>query len=111
MLCFINFSEQNMSYPYQGGNPGYPQPGGYGAPQPGYPQPGGPGYPQPGGGYPQPGGAPGGYPQPGYPQPGGPPGGFQAYPQAQQAPQPQVIQHSFVYIICILVQVNLCKIF
>lgn len=77
-----------MSYPYQGGNPGYPQPGGYGAPQPGYPQPGGPGYPQ-AGGYPQQG-APGGYPQPGYPQPGGPPGGYQAYPQTQQAPQPQI---------------------
>ncbi|KAJ8318650.1 hypothetical protein KUTeg_003741 [Tegillarca granosa] len=41
------------------------------------------------GGYPQQG-APGGYPQPGYPQPGGPPGGYQAYPQTQQAPQPQI---------------------
>ena len=52
-----------MSYPYGGGNPGYPA-----GPPGGYPQQGG--YPQPGGatGYPQPGGPPGGYPQQGFGQ-------------------------------------------
>jgi hypothetical protein len=71
------------SYGYRG--PGYPPPGGYGAPGGYATPPGGYGAPPPGQGYP-----PSGYGSPGYPAPSYPPPAYQppyAYPQQGQTPQ------------------------